>query len=347
MHFIQWWYVNCTKNRRGKKTHTRHLLKISLLCQLVWRALRLKNRFLNYTIVADCYFKGLLTGTTAVAGQETYIFLPPHGLCGSVVSFANSNPPPERTEPNHFLRIRCSLGSVERRNYVTFSFLHRSWFARWGWGRQIGWLWQSDTTGDCSDSVWSESASERTAVRRCGAEQQHSLESWLQQCGVPEEGDLRLFWGQRADPSQVRLLLSLSMTPWSSEEVRFVTDGAGGWHVALYGCLDKLSSDSFFAHTKEKRYALSLVLSFFATFTAIHCHMLHLYFYACTIRYIQNVFACFLMVCFLFLCRTQWTGGCKLQLFQLLPSKICNNHRTKWKVTVFTPPPPLSLCVCV
>lgn len=114
------------------------------------------------------------------------------------------------------------------------------------------------------------SASERTAVRRCGAEQQqHSLESWLQQCGVPEEGDLRLFWGQRADSGQVRLLLSLSMTPWSSEEVRFVIDGAGGWHVELYGCLHKWSSDSLFA---ARWFVFSSEL--FATFRAIHCRIL-------------------------------------------------------------------------
>lgn len=105
---------------------------------------------------------------------------------------------------------------------------------------------------------------------------------------------------------------------------------------------------SFFAHTKEKRYALSLVLSFFflQLLQPFIAACWYLYFYACTIRYIQNVFAYFLMVCFLFLCRTQWTGGCKFQLLQLLPSKIFNNHRTKWKVTVFTPPPPLFVCVC-
>lgn len=155
---------------------------------------------------------------------------PPHGLCGSVVSFANSNPPtPERTEPNHFLRIRCSLGSVERRNYVTL-FLNLSTVH--GSRGEV----EIEESADCDSQTPPSTAVtpceatrfERTAVRRCGAEQQHSLESWLQQCGVPEEGDLRLFWGQRADPSQVRLLLSLSMTPWSSEEVRFVIDGAGG-----------------------------------------------------------------------------------------------------------------------
>lgn len=188
------------------------------------------NRFLNYTIVVDCYFKGLRTGTTAAAGQETYLFLPP--LVCVVVLFRSEiriPPTPERTEPNHFLTIRCSLGSVERRNYVTL-FLNLSTVH--GSRGEV----EVEESADCDSQTPPSTAVtpceatrfERTAVRRCGAEQQHSLESWLQQCGVPEEGDLRLFWGQRADPSQVRLLLSLSMTPWSSEEVRLVIDGAGG-----------------------------------------------------------------------------------------------------------------------
>lgn len=50
---------------------------------------------------------------------------------------------------------------------------------------------------------------------------------------------------------------------------------------------------------------------------------------------------------FMFLCRTQWTSGCKFQLLHLSPSITCDNkHITKWNVQDITPTrPPLFVCV--
>lgn len=102
---------NCTKMWQN----TSHLLETSLV------NLRcLKNRLLNYTEVSyywsylstkHSYFKGFRTGTTAVAGQETYVSLvlcvvlfPSRTFCSKIRIFPTS----ELTEPNHSLSVRCS-----------------------------------------------------------------------------------------------------------------------------------------------------------------------------------------------------------------------------------------------